>query len=113
MIKSWGSLRGMFCVIAVLFSAGPAFGGDIGQGKVIAETWCASCHTVSARMSGSDSAPTFYGIANAPDFSAAAARKFMAEPHPPMPRLDLTLQQIDNLVAYLKTFRKLPAKDRK
>ena len=99
-----------FLLVIGLLAIGPTMAADgitpdARQGRAIAEAWCAGCHAVSSEGGGADAAPTFRAIANAPDFSAAGVRNFVARPHPPMPRLDLTKGQIEDLTAYIRTLR--------
>ncbi|MBF0305286.1 MAG: cytochrome c [Alphaproteobacteria bacterium] len=94
--------------LALLLLAGSAAAQDIQtasrveEGLVIATRWCAACHTVGPQGSGADIAPTFDNIAarrNSDDL-----RRFLAAPHAPMPRLDLSFGEIDALVAYIESF---------
>ena len=48
---------------------GPALAADPSAGQKIAETWCVSCHTVSGRTAGRDTAPPF-------DLTATACCRF-------------------------------------
>lgn len=75
--------------------------GSSQAGKEIAERWCSGCHAVGA--TGTDAAPPFTEIAKRPDRSDDYFYVWLSDPHPPMPRLDLSRQDIANLIAYLRS----------
>ena len=101
------------CVAAVVLSlAGPApaaaqerLQGDSDIGRGIAMRWCAACHVVrGGQTSGGDVGPPFAQIAKKGqglDWLDA----FLADPHPPMPDMSLTRQEIRDLRAYVKSLR--------
>lgn len=76
-------------------------GGDADAGKVLAQSWCVSCHIVDRSGTGADTAPPFPAIAQRSPNDRAWLRAWLAEPHPPMPNFNLSRQQIDDVVAYL------------
>ncbi|WP_144428431.1 c-type cytochrome [Azospirillum thiophilum] len=86
---------------AMVAAAGPAAAADAEAGRRIAEQWCASCHMVEGRRSGSDAAPALAGIARDPGRGPGWVRAWLNDPHPPMPDLSLTRAEIDDVVAYL------------
>lgn len=73
----------------------------IRSGANLAQDWCAECHGLGPVAS--DAAPTFTMIARR---DPAALRTFLSRPHPPMPPLVLSNDEIDALIAYLQS---LPA----
>lgn len=76
------------------------------QGEIIAKRWCASCHVVApGQLLAASDAPSFASIAESSegDFDWLAA--FLADPHPPMPAMSLTRQEIRDLGAYLASLR--------
>ncbi|MFC3230817.1 c-type cytochrome [Marinibaculum pumilum] len=79
--------------------------GDSDIGRGIAMRWCAACHVVrGAQASGGDVGPTFDQIAGKGqglDWLDA----FLADPHPPMPDMSLTRQEIRDLRAYIESLR--------
>jgi len=90
----------------LLMASGPAYSGDAKAGRVLARTWCAQCHVVAAdQKQASDIAPPFAQIANDPSKSALGIAVWLADPHPPMPNLSLSQDQIDDLVAYIQTLK--------
>lgn len=64
--------------------------GDAVLGRALAERWCTSCHTAGSR--GSDVAPPL----------AQLLRGWLAVPHPPMRGIELSRQQIEDIIAYLR-----------
>ena len=92
------------CAVAAMLLPDEARSADEIAGKAVAARWCSSCHTTSAARGG-DVAPPFEQLATRPGFDADALRTFLTNPHAPMKSLDLTRIEIDNLVAYLLTFR--------
>jgi len=77
--------------------------GDAATGGALAERWCTGCHAAGA--AGSDAAAPFIEIVRRPGRSDDYFYVWLTDPHPPMPRLDLSRQEIGDLIAYL---RKLP-----
>ena len=76
----------------------------VGDGKRIAQKWCINCHIVEAGGSrGGDTAPPFTHIAKDPATTPERLRGFLVDPHPLMPNLDLTRQEIDAIIAYLQS----------
>ena len=76
--------------------------GDVARGAVIAKRWCVNCHVVAPdQTSGKVDVPTFADIARRRTDDRALS-SFLVEPHPPMPNLNLTRQEIDDVVAYIR-----------
>jgi mono/diheme cytochrome c family protein len=85
----------------------PAQAGSAEEGQTIASRWCVSCHNVgkSEKPSVSDTAPTFDSIAHRKDFNRVHLEAWLGHPHPPMPNLSLTRNEIDSLVDYIESLR--------
>ena len=82
--------------------------GQAEQGKAIAERWCAACHQVSPEQTtASADVPSFMTIAQmrATPSALAALQGFLADPHPVMPDMSLTRQEIRDLVAYIGSLK--------
>ena len=78
-------------------------GGDATHGAVIAKRWCANCHVVSAdQTSAKVDVPTFADIARRQRDDRALSG-FLVDPHPPMPNLSLSRQEIDDVVSYIRS----------
>lgn len=93
-------------LVSLLGAAGGALAGDADAGRRLATQWCASCHIVAPGTGGSDAARPFPSIANDPNFTEQGLRAWLADPHPPMPNLDLSRAQVEDIIAYLKSLRR-------
>lgn len=91
-----------FAAMSVL-AGGEALAADAGIGREIAQRWCAGCHAVEG--SGADLAPPLASIANQPEFIDNYYWTWLSDPHPPMPNLYLSRQEISDIIAYLRTLR--------
>lgn len=96
-----GAVAGI--LIAASASAAPA--QQAVDGLAIARQWCASCHIVEPGGKGSDAARPFAQVANDPDFTMDGLRAWLSDPHPPMPSLTLSNEEIDALTAYIVSLR--------
>jgi mono/diheme cytochrome c family protein len=81
---------------------------DAQKGRVLAERACVACHVVTERAVSPVAAdvPTFAAIANKPDQTMEAVAGRIVIPHPPMPAIALSREEIGNVVAYIMTLRK-------
>ncbi len=80
--------------------------GDVATGRAIAERWCAACHIVSPEQtSGSADVLTFMTIAEQSEEDLASLEAFLADPHPVMPDMSLTRQEIRDIAAYIGSLR--------
>ncbi len=80
--------------------------GDAGRGRLIATTWCASCHLVApgqARVS--TDVPSFASMAQRLPTDVDVLAAFVANPHPPMPNLSLSRQDIRDVLTYIATLK--------
>jgi mono/diheme cytochrome c family protein len=75
---------------------------DAGQGETIARRWCAACHVVANDQKQAN--------ADVASFAAAARHKtngelaaFLTDPHPKMPDMSLTREEIADIVAYMRS----------
>jgi mono/diheme cytochrome c family protein len=99
------------CATIVVVAAGHAasaqqISGNAADGKQLAELWCSSCHLVSREQERTTTeAPPFAAIAGRSEDEFAWLRAFLMDPHPPMPQLTLTRDEIRNLVAYIASLR--------
>ncbi len=75
--------------------------GDAQAGRQLAQQWCTGCHVVDRATRGADTAPSFPAIARREAQHPERLRAFLTAPHPPMAGLNLSRQQIDDIVAYL------------
>ncbi len=99
-----------FSAALLLALAAPALAastGDAEHGEVLARHWCAACHIVSDdQPRGADNVPTFSNIASRPDFNPAQLARFLRDPHPKMPDMQLSTYESDDLAAYIASLKK-------
>lgn len=102
----------IFAALAVLtaLGGGNAFAqqpGNAAAGERLAVAVCANCHLVreGQPQSPMDSVPSFAALANDPGMSDSRLRGFLNRPHFPMPSIDLSRQQIDDVMAYIHSRR--------
>ena len=92
-------------LIALGANAVAARAADVQTGEFLATHWCHSCHVVGDSGSGNDAAPTFQAIAKRHAGDDSWLRAWLASPHPPMPNLTLSREEIDDIVTYLGTLK--------
>lgn len=96
-------LAGIATLLLCAGYAVPAAAGDAAAGRQLARQWCASCHLVDRSTQGPDTAPPFQAIARRHPRNDGWVRAWLSTPHPPMPNLNLSRRQIDDIVAYLES----------
>ena len=79
--------------------------GDARRGISLARNWCTGCHVVEPGGRGPDVAPPFAVIANDPKRTEGALRAWLTRPHPPMPNMNLSRAEIDDIIAYLQSLK--------
>ncbi|MCT8267509.1 c-type cytochrome [Afifella sp. JA880] len=103
------SLHHSACALAMLLSLAPPAlaAGDAQEGQAIAQKWCAACHVVmETQTSATPAAPSFAAIGEKyRGKGPAALAAFLADPHPVMPDMSLTRQEIRDLTAYIDALR--------
>jgi len=78
--------------------------GDSASGERIAKQWCSACHLVSNDQAVAGTAvPSFFEIAKDPLITSEQIAGFLADPHPKMPDMSLTTQEIADLTKYIAT----------
>jgi mono/diheme cytochrome c family protein len=98
------AFRGIF--IALSFCAAPAFAGDPGRGKDIAEHQCAACHQVAPHTRNElTDAPPFELIGRKNEFDAAALAFALLEPHPKM-NFSPSQRDAADVAVYISTLSK-------
>ncbi len=89
-----------------MLALGAAHADAVSDGRALAERWCAACHLVSPEQTvGGDGAPAFATIAADPTKSDAGLAAWISDPHPPMPNPGLSRDQVDAVIAYLRSMR--------
>ncbi len=87
-------------------SGGALAQGVPSSGSEIAQRWCAQCHVVRPeQVTANADVPTFESIARKSGDDFEWLKAFLADPHPPMPNLSLSRQEIADLAAYIGTLR--------
>lgn len=93
-------------VFTAILAGQPLAAGRAGDGKVLAMQWCAQCHVVADdQTTASADAPTFKAIAQQYRANISVLEAFLVDPHPPMPDMSLTRQEIQDLIAYIGSLR--------
>ncbi len=80
-----------------------AASGNAEAGRQLVMRSCSSCHATEAAGTVTDNAPPFSAVAKTNKERPAWIRGWLMEPHPPMPNISLSRQQIDDIIAYLGT----------
>lgn len=84
-----------------------SFAVDVGHGEQLARRWCASCHIVADDQTvGADSVPTFAAIAKRPNFSVDELARFLRDPHPVMPDMQLSASESADISGYIASLTK-------
>jgi mono/diheme cytochrome c family protein len=92
------------CGVAASASAADA---DADHGETLAKRWCAACHIVAPDQThGEDNAPPFASIAKIPGFGADKIARFLMDPHPKMPDMQLSRPESEDLAAYIVSLAK-------
>ena len=101
-------LAGTLIVLSLLAQGAPARSADVQRGHEIADRWCASCHIVDNKGTGTaaDRAPPFPELSADLTKTPSYLRGFLTVPHYPMPDLQLSNRDIEDLVAYIDRLKK-------
>ncbi len=92
----------------LLASSAAALAGDAVLGKEVARKLCVNCHIVEpggAAIEVNPSIPPFMAIAAKPDQTESLIRGFLIDPHPPMPNIQLSAHELDNIAAYIMSLK--------
>ncbi len=76
-------------------------------GQELSEKLCKGCHVIGSQSEGTaqEGPPTFPTIANRPAQTAERIMGALVSPHPPMPDMQLTNEEMLNIISYLETLR--------
>jgi mono/diheme cytochrome c family protein len=88
--------------IAIATAAG-AQTVDPSIGRRLAETVCSECHQidVGSPPGSNPAAPSFVDISRMPSMTELAIKVFLRSPHPHMPDIILSPEEIDSIAAYI------------
>lgn len=77
------------------------------RGLAFAQRFCKDCHLVdgSGNTTAQAGLPSLRGIANKPGQSGEHIRNVLINPHPPMPDMQVSAQEILDVISYLETLR--------
>lgn len=89
----------------LVLGTGASQAQDAERGRMMAERWCAECHVVGPDGAGGDAGPAFETVANREGGQADIIVAWLADPHPPMPNMSLTMAEIRDLAAYIMSLR--------
>lgn len=93
-------------LLTILLSPSARAAGDAVFGKDLATTWCSACHQMEGNSNtAADGAPPFAALARNPKVTPDRLRGFLVKPHGQMPELNLTRQEIENLIAYIESLK--------
>ena len=101
-----GSLLALvWCTSTATFAQDAAPSAE--KGKELATRLCRGCHLVDDAADQADSRryPTFRSIATKPGQTSEGIAAVLIKPHPPMPDIQLTRMEIENIIAYLDALR--------
>lgn len=77
--------------------------GDVVAGKDLFARSCSTCHAQSETQNAADTAPPLSFMARDSKDRPAFIRGWLMDPHPPMPGIMLSRQQINDIIAYLNS----------
>ena len=97
-------------IAGVSAMTGPAPAQPIGsheRGRELAAKLCTGCHVISPSSSGprSSDVPSFPAMANRQGASAEQLAGRIIVPHPAMPGVPITANEIRDLVTYIMSFK--------
>lgn len=75
------------------------------QGHQLAQQWCSGCHQIEMEGIARDSAPSFINLANDRGEDLNWVRTRMQTPLYPMSGINLSNEQIEDVVAYFETLK--------
>ena len=77
------------------------------EGHELSEKFCKGCHLIDGQGGSTAQVgpPSFASIANKPGQTAEHIENVLIQPHPPMPDMHLSNEEILNIIAYLETLR--------
>lgn len=102
-------VRAAVTTALILAGFGAAHAADKAAGLKAARSLCVNCHIVepggTQPATHTAGIPSFAAIAAKPGQRPDRLKAFMLEPHPPMPKVQLTTGELDNLAAYIMSLK--------
>ena len=103
-MKMWHLAPLTLCATAMTaWVASAAERGNAEAGHELVNRSCVACHAPSGVSRASDTAPPLSFLARDNKYRGAFVRGWLMNPHPPMPGIPLSRQQIADVIAYLET----------
>jgi mono/diheme cytochrome c family protein len=97
--------------IAVFAHVDAAGAANVAEGEKLARKVCVTCHIVAPGVGPAQvtaGIPSFMSIADKPDQTATQIQAKILNPHPPMPQVQLTIPELDNLATYIMSLKSKP-----
>lgn len=94
--------------VCLWLSSGNAQAGDVVLGRSVSKKLCVNCHIVEPGGQAdivNPAIPTFMAIAEKPEQTASRIRGFLLDPHPPMPNIQLTAHELDDIATYILSLK--------
>lgn len=82
-----------------------AAAGDPARGKETVALWCSSCHQIGPEYPVHGPGPPFMRIGRDVEYSPQFIRDWVTYPHTQMPHFRFSPQVLDDIVAYIESFR--------
>jgi cytochrome c len=81
---------------------------DRAQGRTLAERFCSGCHSISPdqQVRGSERGPSFSSLAEQPGLSREKLAAALSVPHPEMPAVSLSSDQLRDIVEYILSLKR-------
>ena len=102
-------MRATSYAVALVFMSHGALAqdGSVDRGRAVALQLCSGCHFVAEgqRPPSPVPAPTFRAVAINPGTSETTLRNFLRTPHPIMPMLILSADEMSDVVAYIVSLK--------
>lgn len=97
----------LFCLLTGSAHGQEIVSGSPDKGALFADRFCSNCHLMDDGSGNAVPAgiPTFRGIANKPGQTGMHIVGVLMAPHPPMPNINLSREEIGDIIAYLQGLR--------
>jgi cytochrome c len=93
----------------IILTSALAQGADLTAGLKSARSLCVNCHIVESgaprQAELTADIPSFKAIAEKSGQTEYKLKVFMLNPHPPMPNVQLTTHELDNLASYIMSLK--------
>ena len=90
-------------LVGAISAAQAAAAASARAGRDLFMRTCIACHVTDNASTASDHAPPLSAIARANKERPDTIRAWLTNPHPPMPNLMLSRQQMSDIIAYLNS----------